>query len=267
MGTWQAMDSSHVSLVSLHMKADGFEHFRCDRNLSLGMNLASLTKVLKCSGNDDVVTLKADDAADTITVMFESKSTFLCCALPCSTPHRRLAAPPPRPQPAFNPLALARTHAQSLVPSSPASKVVHVSSKLLCADEDRISDFEIKLMDIDSEHLGIPDTDYNATVKMPSAEFQRIVRDLTTLGDTGACLLPVVSAPQETSRCPVCLIPSHLACNALTLVDRSLACMLLRWRCPPFACRCKSHLVLQSRLRPARRVSSFLSPATSAPVM
>jgi proliferating cell nuclear antigen len=31
-------------------------------------------------------------------------------------------------------------------------------------------------MDIDSEQLGIPDTEYAATVKMPSAEFQRICR-------------------------------------------------------------------------------------------
>jgi len=49
---------------------------------------------------------------------------------------------------------------------------------------DRISDFELKLMDIDSEHLGIPDTDYKCTVQMPSAEFQRICRDLAILGDT-----------------------------------------------------------------------------------
>lgn len=49
---------------------------------------------------------------------------------------------------------------------------------------DRISDFELKLMDIDSEHLGIPDTDYKCTVQMPSQEFQRICRDLAILGDT-----------------------------------------------------------------------------------
>lgn len=52
-------------------------------------------------------------------------------------------------------------------------------------DQDKISDFEMKLMDIDSEHLGIPETEYEAVVTMPSAEFQRICRDLTTLGDTG----------------------------------------------------------------------------------
>ena len=27
----QAMDSSHVALVALMMKAEGFEHYRCDR--------------------------------------------------------------------------------------------------------------------------------------------------------------------------------------------------------------------------------------------
>lgn len=43
-------------------------------------------------------------------------------------------------------------------------------------NQDRISDFELKLMDIDSEQLGIPDTDYAATVKMPSNEFARIVK-------------------------------------------------------------------------------------------
>jgi len=52
------------------------------------------------------------------------------------------------------------------------------------ADQDRISDFDVKLMDIDSEHLGIPDTEYKATVKMSAAEFQRIMRDLATIGDT-----------------------------------------------------------------------------------
>lgn len=50
--------------------------------------------------------------------------------------------------------------------------------------QDRISDFEMKLMDIDSEHLGIPETEYSTIVKMPSSEFQRIIRDLSVLGDT-----------------------------------------------------------------------------------
>jgi proliferating cell nuclear antigen len=120
----QAMDSSHVSLVALLLRAEGFDHFRCDRSISLGINLASMGKVLKCCNNDDIVTMKAEDTTDTMTFMFENQS------------------------------------------------------------QDRISDFELKLMDIDSEHLGIPDTDYKAMIQMPANEFQRICRDLQILGDT-----------------------------------------------------------------------------------
>jgi proliferating cell nuclear antigen len=40
------------------------------------MSLANLHKVLKCAGNDDVVTMKADDNGDTVTFMFESPSEF-----------------------------------------------------------------------------------------------------------------------------------------------------------------------------------------------
>lgn len=60
-----------------------------------------------------------------------------------------------------------------------------LSTSHCAADHDRISDFELKLMDIDSEHLGIPDTEYAAVVKMPSSEFARICKDLATIGDTG----------------------------------------------------------------------------------
>lgn len=35
----QAMDTAHVSLVSVLLKADGFVKYRCDRNVTLGMNL------------------------------------------------------------------------------------------------------------------------------------------------------------------------------------------------------------------------------------
>lgn len=35
----QAMDDAHVSLVSMCLKSTGFDKFRCDRNLSMGINL------------------------------------------------------------------------------------------------------------------------------------------------------------------------------------------------------------------------------------
>lgn len=120
----QAMDHSHIALVSLFLRHDGFEHYRCDRNISMGMNLTNLAKMLKCAGNDDTITMKANENGDTVTFMFESPN------------------------------------------------------------QDKISDFELKLMDIDSEHLGIPDSEYSASVKLPASEFMRICRDLGSIGDS-----------------------------------------------------------------------------------
>lgn len=122
----QAMDSSHVSLVAFVLRSDGFKDYRCDRNLTLGINLASMSKILKCADSKDSVTIKAEDSQDQITFVFENEKT------------------------------------------------------------DKVSDFELKLMDIDSEHLGIPETEYKCVVKMPSHEFQRICRDMSVIGDTVA---------------------------------------------------------------------------------
>lgn len=120
----QAMDNSHVALVSMMLNAEAFSPYRCDRTVALGINLLSLTKVLRAAQNEDILTLKADDSPDVVNLMFES------------------------------------------------------------AETDRLSEYDIKLMDIDQEHLAIPETEYAATVKMPSAEFQRICRDLNALSES-----------------------------------------------------------------------------------
>jgi len=52
------------------------------------------------------------------------------------------------------------------------------------SDEDRISDFELKLMQIESEHMEIPEQQYKVVAKMPSSEFQKICRDLKEFGET-----------------------------------------------------------------------------------
>ncbi|KAL2022766.1 hypothetical protein VTK56DRAFT_4582 [Thermocarpiscus australiensis] len=120
----QAMDNSHVALVSMMLKAEGFSPFRCDRNIALGVNLTSLTKVLRAAQNEDILTLKAEDAPDVLNLVFESSET------------------------------------------------------------DRISEYDLKLMDIDQEHLGIPETEYAATITMPSSEFKRITTDLIAMSES-----------------------------------------------------------------------------------
>ncbi|GAA5904252.1 uncharacterized protein JCM6883_006425 [Sporobolomyces salmoneus] len=120
----QAMDNSHVALVSLNLAKSGFQEYRCDRDMSLGMSLTSLQKIIKCAGNNDMVTLRADESVDVLALLFEAKK------------------------------------------------------------QDRVGEYEMKLMDIDQEHLGIPDTVYDAEISLPATEFARIIRDLKELGES-----------------------------------------------------------------------------------
>merc|ERR1719396_134697 len=50
--------------------------------------------------------------------------------------------------------------------------------------EDRIADFDLKLMQIESEHMEIPEQHYKVTARIPSSEFQKICRDLKEFGET-----------------------------------------------------------------------------------
>lgn len=66
--------------------------------------------------------------------------------------------------------------------SSPQKGSPLISSRN--AGGDRVAEYDMKLMDIDADTLGIPDTDYDARITMLAAEFTRIVRDLHSLGES-----------------------------------------------------------------------------------
>jgi len=124
MISFQGMDSSHVSLVSLQLTESGFSQYRCDSDQCLGIQFAALSKILKCMTSKDSLSIQAQSDGDVVNFIFESM------------------------------------------------------------DQKRYSNFELKLNDIDQEQLGIPDTEYETIIEMPSAEFQRICRDLAAIGDT-----------------------------------------------------------------------------------
>ncbi|EGR29791.1 proliferating cell nuclear antigen, putative [Ichthyophthirius multifiliis] len=121
----QAMDSAHVALVSLKLNENGFKDYRCDRPLTLGLSIENLSKILKCAGGDDIITLQTDEEEpSTLRFLFE------------------------------NPQAT------------------------------KISEFSLNLLSLDSEALGIPETEYSSTIEMPSSEFSRICKELSSISET-----------------------------------------------------------------------------------
>lgn len=111
-------------MVSLLIAKDAFDEYRCDRNLTLGIDLSSLAKVLKAGNSTDSLTLVVEDDADKILILFEDK------------------------------------------------------------EKDRMSEYFLKLMDIESDFLDIEDMEYDSVVTLPSADFQKIARDLSQLSDS-----------------------------------------------------------------------------------
>ena len=70
----QAMDSSHVALVTLNLSSEGFEEYRCDKPMTLGVSITNLAKVLRCGGNGDSLTLSCEDDPSKLKVKFENTS-------------------------------------------------------------------------------------------------------------------------------------------------------------------------------------------------
>ena len=70
----QAMDSSHVALVTLNLSSEGFEEYRCDKQMTLGVSVQNLSKIMKCGGNDDSITLSAEDDPSSLNIKFENLS-------------------------------------------------------------------------------------------------------------------------------------------------------------------------------------------------
>ena len=121
--SFQAMDLSHVALVSLSLKPDCFQSFNCENSTHLGIKLQNLHKILKCADSTDIITMSCDNDPQQLNFKFESQR------------------------------------------------------------HDKLSQFTLNLMMQEDEQLQIPSTTYSSRITMPSAEFARIVRELSQLSE------------------------------------------------------------------------------------
>jgi proliferating cell nuclear antigen len=71
----QAMDTSHVALISVNLKAEGFASFNCSSHMTLGINMQNLSKIMKLSGSSDSVTLKANQDASNLLLIFADEKS------------------------------------------------------------------------------------------------------------------------------------------------------------------------------------------------
>ena len=56
--------------------------------------------------------------------------------------------------------------------------------KIENAEKNSVTDFKVKLLDVDDEIITLPDVEFDNVITMPSAYFQRLCRDMLNLSDT-----------------------------------------------------------------------------------
>lgn len=176
----QSMDASHVSLVALNMAYGAFENYRCSRVRTLGLNMLQVGKVFKLCGNDDQVIIRNDDESEYVSFVFECHCRS--CTRNTKEPDTTISHTPERsPEGLVDPEEVV-----DLVypPDTTHSHYTHpVTWKIgeqtyVCAAEDKVSDFELRLMQIDAEHLGVPESEFDAKAVMPAKNFAKVVTDM-----------------------------------------------------------------------------------------
>jgi len=165
----QSMDSSHVALVQMNISDTSFETFRCDQAMQMGLNMGNLFKIFGAFTNGSVHIQADGEDADTVKWVFETASD-----------------------------------GKSKAKKNKVKEEAGSDDEEGSGDDDEMQDegekkkasnkirgpiqkkqtYELRLMDLDVEQLGIPEQDYQATFTMPSSEFTKIVKDLLIIGES-----------------------------------------------------------------------------------
>jgi proliferating cell nuclear antigen len=74
-----ALDPSRVAVIHLKLVSKSFIHYECNKPRKIGVNLSSLYKLIKLSGNNDVLTMFIESASSSyepkLHIIIENKNT------------------------------------------------------------------------------------------------------------------------------------------------------------------------------------------------
>jgi proliferating cell nuclear antigen len=110
-----------VSIISFQLDYNGFEEYRCDKPMTLGINLQDFSNILKMAQNNDILTLKAQEENSYLNILFGNNT------------------------------------------------------------RDRSSEFQLNLLPLENEILGVPETDYSTSIRIRSSDFVRLCKDMMNL--------------------------------------------------------------------------------------
>jgi proliferating cell nuclear antigen len=116
-------DTSRTVLVHLWLDGSKFESYRCDHNMSIGVSMNELHKLVKSITNNDTLTLFVD-----------------------------------------------------------ANDINHLGIKIENYEKNTRTEYRLRLLDLGHEKLKADAMSFDSVITLPSADFQKICRDMSQLG-------------------------------------------------------------------------------------
>lgn len=171
----QSMDSSHVALVQMNISAESFEPYRCDQAMQIGLNMGNLHKIFGAFTNGSVSIKAESDDSDTVQFIFETEKNSKSGKLKIKKEDE--ADEEESEEEENKPEGEDEMEDEEDKPKKKKSLAARgpLSKKQI---------YELRMMDLDVEQLGIPEQEYQATFSMPSTEFTKIVKDLLIIGES-----------------------------------------------------------------------------------
>lgn len=181
----QSMDSSHVALVQMNIGSDSFETFRCDQAMQIGLNMTNLHKIFGAFSNGSVSMSADGEDADTVQFVFESaKESSAAKSKRMKVKEENQDDDDEEENDSEKEKSDDEDMEDEDSKKNLKKKNKDKDTTATRAPLSKKQTYELRMMDLDVEQLGIPEQDYQATFSMPSAEFTKIIKDLLIIGES-----------------------------------------------------------------------------------
>jgi len=153
----QTMDNSHISVIELNIPVAWFNEYQCEESVVLGINIGLLSKILATRDKSQSLTIETStDNEDKLEIHFTTSIII--------------------PEPVL----------ENVVVMSEPMKVKVKKTVIEKKPVAKVYDthFAIPLIDIESEQIDIPPTEYAAEFSLSAMNFSNIVSQLKLFGDT-----------------------------------------------------------------------------------
>jgi len=177
----QSMDSSHVALVQMNIGSDSFETFRCDQAMQIGLNMTNLHKIFGAFTNGSCSITADGEDADTVQFVFETAKESSTAKKARMKVKEENADDEEESDEEKEKNSDDEEMADEDKKPKPSKKK---SAAPVRGPLSKRQTYELRMMDLDVEQLGIPEQEYQATFSMPSAEFTKIIKDLLIIGES-----------------------------------------------------------------------------------